>query len=322
MHNIEKQYIAVIFNHKNKLPMHDLSTNFRKFLELAKEFLSEEIDVLGNIKTYRHKPKLSDIEVIAFALCQESLSIDSENYFWSKLKKDYSKEFPNLIHLTRYNLRKKALIPFIDKLNKKIALKLSEGENYFIVDSMPMPICKISREKRVKICRETYETAPDKGYTSSTKQYFFGYKLHLLISLNGVFQSMEITKASIHDIYYLSDIKYSGLNNCTLLGDKGYLSAEFQTDLFNYAKVRLETPKRNNQKDFEHYPYVFKKCRKRVETLFSQLCDQFMLKRNYAKTFLGLSSRVITKLTCVSVLQYFNFLNGLPLNHIKHALAA
>ena len=322
MHNIEYQYIAVVNNHKNKLHMHDLNTNFRKFLELAKNILSEDLDNDGNFKAYRHLPKMPDIDIIALALCQEALSIDSENYFWSKLRKDYSKEFPNLIHLTRYNLRKKTLLPHIDKFNRKLAGNLNEGENYYIVDSMPVPICKISREKRVKACCQNYETAPDKGYSSAIKQYFIGYKLHLVISSNGVFQSMDISKASIHDIYYLSDIKYSGLNNCTLMADKGYLSAEFQTDLFNYSQIRLETPKRNNQKCYKPYPYVFKRSRKRVETLFSQLCDQFMLKRNYAKSFWGLSTRIMSKLASVTALQYFNYINGLPLNHIKHALAA
>lgn len=34
------------------------------------------------------------------------------------------------------------------------------------------------------------------------------------------------------------------LSNCTLIGDKGYLSAEVQIDLFNYANIQLDTPKK------------------------------------------------------------------------------
>ncbi len=45
---------------------------------------------------------MTDNEIIALYLCQESLGIDSENYFWSKLKSEYSKDFPTLIHITRY----------------------------------------------------------------------------------------------------------------------------------------------------------------------------------------------------------------------------
>lgn len=47
-----------------------------------------------------------------------------------------------------------------------------------------------------------------------------------------------------------------------------------------------------------------------------------MLKRNYAKTFEGLQTRIMAKVAAVTVLQNINHLNGKPLNHIKHALAA
>ncbi|MBD3749667.1 MAG: hypothetical protein IE931_09230 [Sphingobacteriales bacterium] len=45
-----------------------------------------------------------------------------------------------------------------------------------------------------------------------------------------------------------------------------------------------------------------------------------MLKRNYAKTFNGIKARTMAKVAAVTVLQYINYLNGRPINHIKHAL--
>ncbi|AQX02212.1 hypothetical protein BBD32_12430 [Elizabethkingia anophelis] len=71
------------------------------------------------------------------------------------------------------------------------------------------------------------------------------------------------------------------LSDCTLFVDKGYLCPEKQSDLFNYAHIELETPKRVNQKDYKPQFYLFKKRRKRIKILFFQLCDQFMIARNY-----------------------------------------
>ncbi|MDR9399634.1 MAG: IS982 family transposase, partial [Salibacter sp.] len=82
------------------------------------------------------------------------------------------------------------------------------------------------------------------------------------------------------------------------------------------------TPMRSNQKEFEPFPFVFKKSRKRIETLFSQLCDHMMIKRNYAKKFNGLATRMVCKTTAITALQLINHNNGRPINHIKHALAA
>jgi len=55
--------------------------------------------------------------------------------------------------------------------------------------------------------------------------------------------------------------------------------------------------------------------------VFSQLCDQMMLKRNYAKTFSGLAARVICKVTAFTSLQLINYKNGKPINQVKYALA-
>jgi hypothetical protein len=98
---------------------------------------------------------------------------------------------------------------------------------------------------------------------------------------------MDLTKASVHDVHFLPQLKATGLNNCTLVADKGYLSSEYQLDLFTNCQVKLETPSRSNQKDYKPFEPVYRRVRKRIETLFAQLCDQFMLKRNYAKSILG-----------------------------------
>jgi hypothetical protein len=307
---------------KRLLPMHNLKTNFDKFSEQLKKTLHDMLLPDGNFKPYLRKPKLNDTDVLALTLCAESMSIDSENYFWSKLKTDHFHDFPTLTHRCNFNRRKKNLSPYIVEYNKRLAKIMNADETAFIVDSMPIPVANIAREKRSTICKEHFDAAPDKGYSAITRSYFYGYKLHLVCSVRGVVHSIQLSKASVHDLRYLQEIKYSKLNNCLLLGDKGYLSAEVKTDLFNSAKIDLQTPKRNNQNGKEHYPFIFKKCRKRIETTFSQFCDQFLIKRNYAKTYNGLCTRISSKIAAYTTLQYFNIQNQKPINHIKHALAA
>ena len=81
----------------------------------------------------------------------------------------------------------------------------------------------------------------------------------------------------------------------TIIGDKGYLSTSVQLDLFETSEIRLEVPYRSNQKDWQPTFPPFAKARKRVETLFSQMVDQFMLCRNYAKQQVGLFARISAK---------------------------
>jgi hypothetical protein len=57
--------------------------------------------------------------------------------------------------------------------------------------------------------------------------------------------------------------------------------------LFDEAKIRLITPLRSNIKTVLSSWNASYRTRKRIETLYSQLGDQMMLTRNYAKSLDG-----------------------------------
>jgi hypothetical protein len=144
--------------------MHNIKTNFDKIHQLSKIYLHDfMVDDTFNFQFYRHKPKMNDCEIISLAVCAEALSIDSENLFWKKLKSEYTTDFTNLIDRSNYNKRRRRLQYFIQQLNEKIAHHFTSFENVFIVDSIPIPICQLAREKRSKICKAHFETAVKSG---------------------------------------------------------------------------------------------------------------------------------------------------------------
>ena len=108
--------------------------------------------------------------------------------------------------------------------------------------------------------------------------------------------------------------------DCSICGDKGYIGADVQLDLFETAHIRLECPYRLNQKDWKPTFIPFAKARKRIETIFSQLTDLFLVIRNYAKITNGLFARIIGKISALTILQYVNFINDKPIGRIKYAL--
>ncbi|MBY0067749.1 transposase, partial [Empedobacter falsenii] len=64
-------------------------------------------------------------------------------------------------------------------------------------------------------------------------------------------------------------------------------------------------------------PFVIRKYRKRIETLFSQLCDQFMIRRNYAKSFLGFKTRILSKILTLTIIQSINRNQNRNINNLK-----
>ena len=87
------------------------------------------------------------------------------------------------------------------------------------------------------------------------------------------------------------------------------------------AHISLEVPYRCKQKDWKPFYKPFGKARKRIETIFSQFTDQFNIMRNYAKEWLGFFTRIISKVSALTVAQYINKINNRPIGRIKYALA-
>ncbi|GAA4316658.1 IS982 family transposase [Compostibacter hankyongensis] len=249
----------------------------------------------------------------------ETLGIDSENLLWSKLKTDYADLFDNLIDRSRFNRRRRRLSPMIERVQHHVAERLDQLSQTMIVDSIPVPVVKLAREKSFKSFKSDFETAPAKGYSAVNKSWYIGYKLHVIIYDNGVIQQADITKANVHDINFLKEINHLPEQKF-LLGDRAYISQAVQINLFDHYEVKLKVPFRHNQHHYRKYPKKNRSKRQMIETVFAQLCDHLNLRRNYARSFPGLAARLASKLSAVSLLQFINFKNGLKISKIKHAL--
>ena len=175
----------------------------------------KEIEIETASFSQIRKPKLSNIEVIAMNLTAEYMSIISECQLFRVISNTY---LDGQIESSVYNRRKRRLFGLMESIRQHLASKFNEFEDYFVVDSMPIEVCKNSRANRSKICKENIESLPDKGYCASQNAYYYGYKLHGICSVSGVFQSLDITPASVHDIHYLKDIQQQ-VKDCVLLGD-------------------------------------------------------------------------------------------------------
>jgi hypothetical protein len=172
-------------------------------LEAIYDFILNQLNELTITENFYFKPikpKLSDIELIAINICAEYLSIDSEYQLFRHLS---NSKMNGLIERSVYNRRKRKLFYHMEDVRKLMVAKFNEFENAFIVDSMPLEICKNARANRSKICKENESSFPSRGYCASQSSYYYGYKLHAVCSVSGVFQSFDISTASIHDIHFL-----------------------------------------------------------------------------------------------------------------------
>jgi len=151
---------------------------------------------------------------------------------------------------------------------------------------MPVEVCKLSRANRSKICRNTVEQSPNHGYFAAQKSHYFGYKLHAVCTANGVFKAFDITKASVHDIHYLNNVK-TPFSNCIFIGDRGYLSQQYQNYLFDSNSIKLTTPARKNQLNPLPFNRSFSKARKRDSTKLCKIVQRVRNTNNFKNNGIG-----------------------------------
>lgn len=103
-----------------------------------------------------------------------------------------------------------------------------------------------------------------------------------------------------------------------ILGDKGYLSALTQLNLFETANITLDVQYRLHQKSWTPPTWIPKHFRKRIETVFSQQNDHPMMIHNYAMKPSGFFAKMETKVAAFTVLQYINLLYHKPIGQVKY----
>lgn len=114
------------------------------------------------------------------------------------------------------------------------------------VDSTSLAVCHNRRIQRHRVF------ALFAGRGKSSVDWFFGFKLHLVINHRGEIIDFRLTAGNVDDRKPVKDFsqKLSGL----LVGDKGYLSAELQKQLAE-KNIQLITPVRKNMKPPKRTPF-------------------------------------------------------------------
>ena len=230
--------------------------------------------------------KLSDSEIITISICGELAGIDSENAWFSFVKKNYRSLFPNLCSRSRFNRTRRALLQTTELLRQKMI-------SVFPIDSFPLAVCKFGR---ARYCRSFRGHGADYGKCPSKKETYFGYKVHALITLEGYITTFEITPASTDDREGLRDI-VEGQSGLVILGDKGYVGEALTKELSDQGICLIALKRSNSKADWPRtVRQLIFRLRRRVETVFSQLSEQLNAERVLAKSFQGLCTRLANKI--------------------------
>jgi hypothetical protein len=242
------------------------------------------------------KPELSDSEMITLMLAQDLIPYPGETQFVEFIRANYLSLFPRLVDQSQFNRRARGLRWLVEDLRQQWVVRLGvRAPRQLLVDTKPIPVMGCKRSKR----HSEFAGRAAYGYCASRQMHYFGYKLVMLTTLDGIPLLYELVPAN-WDERDAADVVVHHVRDCDIFGDKGFIGADWQTTLHHQTGNRLWTAKRTNQADQNppEFDYLLCHVRERIEGVFHRLQNTGRnLERLLAKTVHGLCTRVILKVT-------------------------
>lgn len=195
------------------------------------------------------------------------------------------------LSVSRFNRRFHALAHRLSDAIDLLAALLTAG-TVFILDSVPLPVCRRVRAWRCKKVRG----AEYCGYCAAKKEKFFGWRLHLIISPDGIPASFDLLPASYHDLTPVHELMERLPSGATVYADKGYNSGDDEAWIEGETGIRLVPRRKENMAPNTLGEWFgLRRYRGRVETVNSQLAA-WGVQRLHARTHEGWLCKVLASL--------------------------
>lgn len=205
------------------------------------------------------------------------------------------------VSVSRFNRRLHALQDDLWQLSMMLGDLLSSG-SIFIIDAMPMPVCKRVRASR---CRKV-QGKEFHGYCASKKEHFFGWHLHLVCDVYGVPVSFDLLPARWDELVPLQYLIEPLGTGAKVVADKGYISQNDETLAYLHGGILLIPKYRKNMPDNRpEDAKLIADHRSMIETVNSQL-EKMGLQRLHSRTNVGFAVKVLASLVALAFTNSIN----------------
>ncbi len=163
-----------------------------------------------------------------------------KHFYIGYVQKHLGQEFPNTVSYNRFvELMHSNILPLT--LYMKTCC-LGECTGISFIDTTPLRACKNKRTAQNKVFKDIATVG------KSTKGWFYGFKLHIIVIDKGELLDFIITQANVDDRTPLKEDNFLKKIFGGLYADKGHISKELSSLLFDQG-LHLVTGIRNNMKN-------------------------------------------------------------------------
>jgi Transposase DDE domain len=258
-------------------------------------------------------PKLSDAELVTLAVMQALCGFTSEARWLRHARADLRHLFPYLPQQPGYNKRLRAAASLIRHCIRVLAADTTVWtDDVWVVDSTPVE-CGRSRETAK---RSDLAGWAEYGYCASHSRFFWGLRLHLVATLQGLPVAFALTGAKADERDVLAGMLTAepelaaSRPGQTLIGDKNYYGAAFEATMAG-AGIRLLRPARKGEAA-RAGAHLLRPLRQVIESVNDTFKGQLDLEQHGGRTPAGVMVRVLQRILALTAAIWHNDTTGQP----------
>jgi Transposase DDE domain len=211
--------------------------------------------------THRHSTlTLSEVMTI-LVWFQQSGYRTFKDFYLKEVCLHLRDEFPKLVSYNRFvELIPSALVPLCCYLQSR----KGRTAGIAFIDSLPLAVCHNRRIRSHKV----FATVAERG--KSSVDWFFGFKLHLIVNDQGELLAFHLTPGNVDDRKPVPKLAKGLMGK--LFGDRGYISKRLQ-EVLSEQNLQLITKLKKNMKNrlLPVFDQILLRKRALIETINDQL---------------------------------------------------
>ncbi len=180
-----------------------------------------------------------------------------------------------LLSRSRFSRRVNRLADLIYQLFHQLGSVLKElhWESCYLLDSFPVAVCDNIRIGRCRIVSDEQY----RGKMPSKRRYFYGVRVQLLATSDGIPLEFCILPGSCSDLQGLAELALDLPEMAELFVDAGYNFYEWEDYLGEIDRLRLQVPRKiNSKRAREPWLEIYKSLmRKYIETTIGEISKLF-----------------------------------------------
>jgi len=235
--------------------------------------------------------RLTTSEIGTIILCYQWSGFRTFKKYYGHLLEHYRHYFPNLVSYSRFvEIQAKALA----LLSGFLGSKTGKCTGISFIDSTPLAVCNIKRSASVRV----FKGIAAKG--KSSKGWFYGFKLHLVVNHHGQPLAAKITPGNVHDLVPVEGLTKRLFGK--LFGDKGYLSKNLFESLFQRG-IQLFSGIRKTMKNklIDPINALLMKKRSLIESVYNSLKHTFHVEHSRYRNVTSFFINILAALSAYSV---------------------